>query len=109
VRAVAVGERVAIYSDHPERWLSLVQHNIAVVEGHRAPDFVPSIVINDRPTAPPSTGLSATVITLGRTTPRTGAGPALRAVLESAVRVSSRNRTLDLAIVAFRQEQAWTG
>jgi type VII secretion protein EccE len=110
VRAVAVGERVAIYSDHPERWLSLVQHNIAVVEGHRAPDFVPSIVINDRPTAPPSTGLSATVITLGRTD-TSGPAPDLRFVQasESAVRVSSRNRTLDLAIVAFRQEQAWTG
>jgi hypothetical protein len=66
VRAVAVGESVAIYSEHPQRWESLTQPNIAVVDRRGVPDFVPTIVVNDRPTAPPSAGLSATVITLGR-------------------------------------------
>jgi hypothetical protein len=28
---------------------------------------------------------------------------------QSTVRVSSADRTMDLAIVAFRREQAWTG
>ena len=37
VRAVAVGERVAIYSEHPEQWLSLAQPNIAVVARRRHP------------------------------------------------------------------------
>jgi hypothetical protein len=32
VRAVAVGESIAIYSDQPARWLPLAQANIAVVE-----------------------------------------------------------------------------
>jgi type VII secretion protein EccE len=109
VRAVAVGESVAIYSEHPQRWESLTQPNIAVVDRRGAADFVPTIVVNDRPTAPPSAGLSATVITLGRDAG--GPAPDLRFVQtsESTVRVSSRAATLDLAIVAFRQEQAWTG
>ena len=76
--AVAVGERVAIYSDHPEQWLSLAQPNIAVVQRRGTPYFVPTIVVNDRPTAPP-VGLSATVITLGRSESR-GPAPDLRFV-----------------------------
>jgi type VII secretion protein EccE len=109
VRAVAVGESVAIYSDQPQRWTTLTQPNIAVVDRRGIPDFVPTIVVNDRPTAPPSAGLSATVITLGRDSG--GLTPDLRFVQtsESTVRVSSRTANLDLAIVAFRQEQAWTG
>ncbi|MDT5155322.1 MAG: hypothetical protein QOI01_7055, partial [Mycobacterium sp.] len=64
----------------------------------------------DQPTAPPSAGLSSTVITLGRGETR-GPAPDLRSVQtsQSTVRVSSADRTMDLAIVAFRQEQAWTG
>lgn len=109
VRAVAVGESVAIYSDHPQRWTALTQPNIAVVDQRGTPEFVPTIVVNDRPTAPPSAGLSSTVITLGSHTG--GPAPDLRFVQtsESTVRVSSHTTTLDLLIVAFRQEQAWTG
>jgi hypothetical protein len=93
VRAVAVGESVAIYSEHPQRWESLTQPNIAVVDRRGAADFVPTIVVNDRPTAPPSAGLSATVITLGRDAG--GPAPDLRFVQtsESTVRVSSRAAT----------------
>jgi hypothetical protein len=36
VRAMAVGESIAIYSDQPARWLPLAQTNIAVVERRRA-------------------------------------------------------------------------
>jgi hypothetical protein len=32
LRAAAAGERIAIYSDSPQRWLALSQPNIAVVE-----------------------------------------------------------------------------
>jgi hypothetical protein len=110
VRAVAVGESIAICSDQPARWLPLAQTNIAVVDRRRAPDFVPTIVVAHRPTAPPSAGLTSTVITLGRGETR-GPAPDLRFVQtsQSTVRVSAADRTMDLAIVAFRQVQAWTG
>jgi hypothetical protein len=39
--------------------------NIAVVERRRAAEFVPTIIVNDRPVALPSAGLSSTVVTLG--------------------------------------------
>jgi hypothetical protein len=42
---------MAIYSDQAARSLPLAQANIAVVERRRAPDFVPTIVVSDRPTA----------------------------------------------------------
>ena len=94
----------------PEQWLSLAQPDVAVVQRCGTPDFVPpSWSTTGRPRRAP-VGLFATVITLGRGESR-GPAPDLRLVQssESTVRVSSRNRTLDLAIVAFRQEQAWTG
>jgi type VII secretion protein EccE len=109
VRAAAVGERIAIYSNEPQRWLALSQPNIAVVERRRALEFVPSIIVNDRPTTPPSAGLSSTVITLGRA--EAGPAPDIRFVQtsRSTVRITSGSYDLEVAIVAFRQEQAWTG
>ena len=109
VRAAAVGERIAIYSNEPQRWLPLSGPNIAVVERRRALDFVPSIIVNDRPVALPSAGLSATVITLGRADG--GPAPDIRFVQTSSstVRITSGPYDLEVAIVAFRQEQAWTG
>jgi hypothetical protein len=109
VRAAAVGERIAIYSDEPARWLALSQPNIAVVERRRALEFVPSIIVNDRPTTPPSAGLSSTVITLGPAD--RGRAPDIRFVQtsRSTVRITSGAYDLDVAVVAFRQEQAWTG
>jgi hypothetical protein len=44
----------------------LSQTNIAVIERRRALEFVPTIIVNDRRTTPPSAGLSSTVTTLGR-------------------------------------------
>jgi len=75
IRAAAVGERIAIYSHQPTRWAALTQPNIAVAERRRAPEFVPTITVNDRPTAISAAGLSSTVITLGR--PESGLPPDL--------------------------------
>ena len=110
IRAAAVGERIAIYSHQPSRWARLSQPNIAVVEGHRSPEFVPTIIVSDRPTTPPSAGLSSTVITLGRADP-TGPAPdlAFAQTSDSTVRITTAALSVDVAIVAFRQEQAWTG
>ena len=109
VRAVAVGERIAIYSNQPQRWLPLSGPNIAVVERRRALNFVPTIIVNDRPVALPSAGLSSTVITLGPA--EAGPAPDIRFVQtsRSTVRITSGAYDLEVAIVAFRQEQAWTG
>ena len=110
IRAVAVGERIAVYSHEPGRWESLTQPNIAVAERRRPPPFVPTIMVNDRPTALSAAGLAATVITLGRASDA-GSAPDLRFVQtsESTVQISTPGRRLDVAIVAFRQEQAWMG
>jgi hypothetical protein len=109
LRAAAVGERIAIYSNAPQRWAALSQPNITVVERRRAPEFVPTIIVNDRPVTPPSAGLSATVVTLGAAD--RGPAPDIRFVQtsDSTVRITSGAYELDVAIVAFRQEQAWTG
>jgi type VII secretion protein EccE len=110
IRAAATGERVAIYSDDPQRWESVSQANIAVVSAGRGPEFVPTIVVNDRQAAPPAGGLAATVITLVDGDPE-DAAPDLRfdQTSGSTVRITTPTRVIDVAIVAFRQEQAWTG
>jgi type VII secretion protein EccE len=111
IRAAAVGELIAIYSNTPDRWIGLSQPNIAVVERRHGPEFVPSIIVNDRPTTPPSAGLSSTVITLGRGDDAGGPYPDIRFVQTSreSVRITTATRSMDVAIVAFRQEQAWMG
>jgi type VII secretion protein EccE len=110
IRAAAVGERIAIYSHQPSRWESLTQPNIAVAERRRPPAFVPTITVNDRPTALSAAGLSATVISLGAASDG-GSAPDLRFVQTSqtTVRIGTPTEELDVAIVAFRQEQAWMG
>ena len=109
IRAAAVGERIAIYSHQPTRWAALTQPNIAVAERRRAPEFVPTITVNDRPTAISAAGLSSTVITLGR--PESGLPPDLhfRQTSESTVHITTPTQAIDVAIVAFRQEQAFMG
>ncbi len=110
IRAAAVGERIAIYSHQPDRWNSLTQPNIAVAERRRPPPFVPTITVNDRPTALAAAGLSATVITLGAVGDA-GPAPDLRFVQTSpdTVQITTATQQLEVAIVAFRQEQAWMG
>ena len=110
IRAAAVGERIAIYSHQPTRWNSLTQPNIAVAERRRPPPFVPTITVNDRPTALSAAGLSATVISLGPLADD-GPTPDLRFVQtsDSVVHVSTPTQSMQIVIVAFRQEQAWMG
>ena len=110
IRAAATGERVAIYSDDPQRWESVSQANIAVLSAGRGPEFVPTIVVNDRQAAPPAGGLAATVITLVDGDPE-DAAPDIRfdQTSGSTVRITTATRVLDVGIVAFRQEQTWTG
>jgi hypothetical protein len=110
IRAAAVGERIAVYSHQPGRWESLTQSNIAVAERRRPSAFVPTITVNDGPTALSAAGLSATVITLGAASDA-GSAPDLRFVQtsQSTVQISTPTQQFDVAIVAFRQEQAWMG
>ena len=110
IRAAAAGERIAIYSYDPRRWFSVSQPNIAVVERGRPAEFVPTIIVNDRPDIAPSAGLSSTVITLGHSG-SDAAAPDIRfeQISESTVRITTASRSLDVAMVVFRQEQTWTG
>jgi type VII secretion protein EccE len=110
IRAAATGERIAIYSHQPSRWHQLAQPNIAVVERRRPAEFVPTIIVNDRPISAPSAGLSSTVITLGTIDPR-GPEPDLHfeQTSRSTVRVITDTQAVEVAIVVFRQEQAFTG
>jgi len=110
IRAAATGERIAIYSHQPSRWQELAQPNIAVVERRRPAEFVPTIIVNDRPISAPTAGLSSTVITLGKIDPR-GPEPDLyfEQTSRSTVRVITDTQAVEVAIVVFRQEQAFTG
>ncbi|MBV8861953.1 MAG: type VII secretion protein EccE [Mycobacterium sp.] len=110
IRAAATGERIAIYSHQPSRWQELAQPNIAVVARRRPAEFVPTIIVNDRPISAPSAGLSSTVITLGKVDHR---GPEPDVCFEqtsrSTVRIIAGEQVGEVAIVVFRQEQAFTG
>jgi type VII secretion protein EccE len=112
IRSAAAGERIAIYSRDPERWYSVSQPNIAIVQPGRSAEFVPTIIVNDRPHLAPSAGLSSTVITLGTAGGDTAA-PDMRfeQTSQSTVRITTATRRdpLDVAMVVFRQEQTWTG
>jgi len=110
IRAAAAGERIAIYSHDPSRWHSVSQPNVAVVEPGRPAEFVPTIIVNDRPHLAPSAGLSSTVITVGDS-PADSAVPDIRfeQTSPSAVRITTAGRSLDVAMVVFRQEEMWTG
>ena len=110
IRAAATGERIAIYSREPKRWYSVAEPNIAVVEPRRPAEFVPTIIVNDRPHIAPSVGVSSTVITLG-SKDSDAAPPDMRfeQTSESTVRITTRTRRLEVALVVFRQESSWTG
>ena len=110
IRAAAVGERIAVYTNAPERWATLEQPAIAIVSRSRPPEFVPSIIVSDRPGSPPAAGLAATVITIGRGDLE-GTAPDLRFVQtsRSVVQITAPTFVTEVAIAAFRQEQAWTG
>ena len=112
IRSAAAGERIAIYSRDPERWYSVSQPNIAIVQPGRPAEFVPTIIVNDRPHVAPSAGLSSTVITLGVVGGETTAPDIhFKQISQSTVRITTATRTdpLDVGMIVFRQEQTWTG
>jgi hypothetical protein len=75
-------------------------------------EFVPTIIVNDRPHIAPSVGVSSTVIRLG-SNHSDASTPDIRfeQTSDTTVRITRRTRRqpLDVAMVIFRQEQAWTG
>jgi len=109
IRAAAAGERIAIYSADPRRWVSVSQSSIAVVEPRRPAEFVPTIIVSDHPRVAPPAGLAPTVITVGHAPD--GSAPDIRFQQNSptAVRIFTGPKALDIAVVVFRQEQTWTG
>jgi hypothetical protein len=112
VRAAAVGERIAIYTDKPARWRQLEQPLIAVVDRRHPPEFVPSIIVSDRDSGPPPAGLASTVITIG--VAEGGAASAtpdmsFTQISPSTVRVATAAFTTDVQIATFKAEQPFLG
>jgi Putative type VII ESX secretion system translocon, EccE len=110
VRAAAVGERIAIYTDKAARWRQLEQPLIAVVDRLHPPEFVPSIIVSDRTGGPPPAGLASTVITIGDTeddapTP----DMSFTQISASTVRISTAAFTTDVHIATFKAEQPFLG
>ena len=110
VRAAAIGERIAIYTDQPARWRQLEQPLIAVVDRRHPPEFVPSIIVSDRAAGPPPAGLASTVITIGDAE-RNAPTPDLSFTQISAatVRVVTAAFTTDVQIATFKAEQPFLG
>lgn len=110
VRAAAVGERIAIYTDNPARWRQLEQPLIAIVDRRHPPEFVPSIIVSDRAGGPPPAGLASTVVTLGDAD-RSAATPDLSftQISASTVRIATSAFTTDVQIATFKAEQPFLG
>ncbi len=110
VRAAAVGERIAIYTDKPARWRQLEQPLIAVVDRRHPPEFVPSIIVSDRAGGPPPAGLASTVITIDGAE-RNAPTPDLSftQISPSTVRVATSAFTTDVQIATFKAEQPFLG
>ena len=110
VRAAAVGERIAIYTDKPAKWRQLEQPLIAVVDRRHPPEFVPSIIVSDRAGGPPPAGLASSVITIGDTD-RSTPTPDLSftQISASTVRIATSAFTTDVQIATFKAEQPFLG
>jgi type VII secretion protein EccE len=110
IRAAAAGERIAIYSRDPDRWHPIAGPNVAVVERNRPLEFVPSIVVNDRPVSLAGPGLASTVVTLSDGDPG-ATEPDIRftQTSQTTVRIITATHDVSVSIVAFKQEQAFTG
>ncbi|HKV19502.1 MAG TPA: type VII secretion protein EccE [Mycobacterium sp.] len=109
VRAAAVGERIAIYTDKPARWRQLEQPLIAVVDRRHPPEFVPSIIVSDRAGGPPPAGLASTVITLGDTGDAPTPDLSFTQISPSTVRIATSAFTTDVQIATFKAEQPFLG
>jgi type VII secretion protein EccE len=109
VRAAAVGERIAIYTDKPNRWRQLEQPLIAVVDRRHPPEFVPSIIVSDRADGPPPAGLASTVMTIGDTEDAPTPDLSFTQVSASTVRIATSAFTTDVQIATFKAEQPFLG
>jgi type VII secretion protein EccE len=110
VRAAAVGERIAIYTDQPARWRQLEQPLIAVVDRRHPTEFVPSIIVSDRADGPPPAGLASTVITLGDTEDNAPTPDmSFTQISASTVRIATSAFTTDVHIATFKAEQPFLG
>jgi ESX secretion system protein EccE len=109
VRAAAVGERIAIYTDKPARWRQLEQPLIAVVDRRHPPEFVPSIIVSDQAGGPPPAGLASTVITIGHTPDARTPDLSFTQISPSTVRIATSAFTTDVQIATFKAEQPFLG
>jgi type VII secretion protein EccE len=110
VRAAAVGERIAVYTDKPARWRQLEQPLIAVVDRRHPPEFVPSIIVSDRAGGPPPAGLASTVITIGDAEPNAPTPDlSFTQISASTVRIATSAFTTDVQIATFKAEQPFLG
>jgi len=109
VRAAAVGERIAIYTDKPARWRQLEQPLIAVVDRRHPPEFVPSIIVSDRVGGPPPAGLASTVVTIGDTGDAPTPDMSFTQISPSTVRIATAAFTTDVQIATFKAEQPFVG
>ncbi|GFG53338.1 type VII secretion protein EccE [Mycolicibacterium agri] len=109
VRAAAVGERIAIYTDKPARWRQLEQPLIAVVDRRHPPEFVPSIIVSDRVGGPPPAGLASTVVTIGDTGDAPTPDMSFTQISPSTVRIATAAFTTDVQIATFKAEQPFLG
>ena len=109
VRAAAIGERIAIYTDHPSRWASLEQPLVAVVDGRHPSEFVPSIIVSDRVSGPPPAGLASTVISLDHSESEPAPDISFTQTSPSMVRITTAAFTTDVHIATFKAEQPFLG
>ncbi|MCG5433053.1 type VII secretion protein EccE [Mycobacterium sp. MYCO198283] len=109
IRAAAVGERIAVYTDNPRQWAGLAQPLIAIVDRHHPPEFVPTILVSDRRGGPPPAGLASTVITLGEADRMSAPDIAFVQTSPSTVRITTAAFTTDVNIATFKAEQPFLG
>lgn len=110
VRAAAVGERIAIYTDEPARWRQLEQPLIAVVDRRHPPEFVPSIIVSDRAGGPPPAGLASTVVTIGEAESNAPTPDlSFTQISATTVRITTSAFTTDVQIATFKAEQPFLG
>ncbi|MDT5011676.1 MAG: hypothetical protein QOH57_3293, partial [Mycobacterium sp.] len=109
IRAAAVGERIAIYTDDPPRWTTLEQPLIAVVDRRHPPEFVPSIIVSDRAAGPPPAGMASTVISIDDAAPDGAPDISFTQTSPSTVRITTAAFATDVHIATFKAEQPFLG
>src|SRR6185312_630050 len=109
IRAAAVGERIAIYTDNPSRWSTLEQPLIAVVDRRHPSEFVPSVIVSDRTAGPPPAGLASTVISVGESEADAAPDISFVQTSPSAMRITTATFSTDVHIATFKAEQPFLG